>query len=227
MLGHRSAHQVASLAAALVFAAATVVAIGGYAAGDGIGGKGGRTRPLRSFVVLYAFGFDRIGVVASDLYFLDPDPEPGQEGAEQGVRLEVRLFERAPLQGSICSAQPIEVGRPIWRADLLESVDHPGSFDRAHHHPRFSDYEPGRRHFVEEMAADPVGWVGRRLEHLDGLLAEACVPVEDVGPDDARHLRRAAPEIVAAVHRLLDGVRNGELARPPGGDVASARASWL
>ena len=106
--------------------------------------------------VLYAFGFDRIGVVASDLYFLDPNPAPGQEGAEQGVRLEVRLFERRPLQGSIYSAQPIEVGRPIWRADLLESVDNPGSFDRAHHHPRFRDYEPGGRHFVEELSADPV-----------------------------------------------------------------------
>ena len=40
-------------------------------------------------------------------------------------------------------------------------------------------------------------------------------------------LRRAAPEIVAAVHRLLDGVRAGELARPPADEVASARASWL
>ena len=33
--------------------------------------------------MLYAFGFDRIGVVASDLYFVDPTPGPGQEGAEQ------------------------------------------------------------------------------------------------------------------------------------------------
>ena len=177
--------------------------------------------------MLYAFGFDRIGVVASDLYFLDPTPAPGQEGAEQGVRLEVRLFERRPLQGSIYSAQPIEVGRPIWRADLLESVDNPGSFDRTHHHPRFRDYEPGGRHFVEELSADPVSWVGRKLEDLDGLLAEAGVAADEVGPDDAAHLRRAAPEIVAAVHRLLDGVRDGDLARPPAGEVDRARASWL
>jgi hypothetical protein len=177
--------------------------------------------------VLYAFGFDRIGVVVSDLYFLDPHPAPGQEGAEQGVRLEVRLLERGPLQGSIYSAQPIEVGRPIWRADLLESVDHPGSFDRAHHHPRFDGYEPGRRHFVEEMSADPVAWVGRRLEDLDGLLAEAGVGAEDVDPDEARQLRRAAPEIVAAVHRLLDGIREGEFARPPDARGESVRASWL
>ena len=41
--------------------------------------------------MLYAFGFERIGVVAGDLYFVDPNPGPGQEGAEQGVRVEVRL----------------------------------------------------------------------------------------------------------------------------------------
>src|SRR6185295_8810650 len=107
------------------------------------------------------------------------------EGAEQGVRLEVRVFERPPLQGSIYSAQPIEVGRPVWRADLLESVDRPGSFDRAHHHPRFAEYEPGGRHFVEDMSADPVAWVGRQLEDLDGLLAAAGMTAHEVGPDDA------------------------------------------
>jgi hypothetical protein len=177
--------------------------------------------------MLYAFGFDRIGVVVSDLYFLDPNPAPGQEGAEQGVRLEVRLLERGPLQGSIYSAQPIEVGRPIWRADLLESVDHPGSFDRTHHHPRFTQYEPGGRIFVEEMSADPVGYVSGRLQDLDGLLAEAGVGPEEVDPDEARQLRRAAPEITAAVQRLLDGIRAGELARPPVDDSESVRASWL
>ena len=72
--------------------------------------------------MLYAFGFDRIGVVAGDLYFADPNPAPGQEGAEQGVRLEVRVFERRELLGSVYSARPIAVERPIWRADLLESV---------------------------------------------------------------------------------------------------------
>ena len=44
--------------------------------------------------MLYAFGFDRIGVVVGDLYFVNPDPAPGQEGPERGVRLEVRLLER-------------------------------------------------------------------------------------------------------------------------------------
>src|SRR4051794_37510899 len=44
------------------------------------------------FGMLYAFGFEHIGVVVSDLYFLDPNPSVGQEGAERGVRLEVRML---------------------------------------------------------------------------------------------------------------------------------------
>jgi hypothetical protein len=33
--------------------------------------------------MFYAVGFERVGVVMGDLYFLDPDPLPGQEGAER------------------------------------------------------------------------------------------------------------------------------------------------
>ncbi len=47
--------------------------------------------------MLYAFGFDRIGVLVSDLYIVDPRPIPGQEGAEHGVRLELRVLERGEL----------------------------------------------------------------------------------------------------------------------------------
>jgi hypothetical protein len=178
--------------------------------------------------MLYAFGFDRMGVVASDLYFVDPVPEPGQDGAEQGVRLEVRLFERGPLRGSMYSAQPIAIERPIWRADLLESVANPGSLDRAHHHPRFTDWEPGRRQFVDEMSADPVAWVGKRLADLDGLLEEAGVSRDEVAPSDAEDLRAAVPEILDAVRHLLDRIRAGELARPAdGSEVEGARVSWL
>lgn len=177
--------------------------------------------------MLYAFGFDRIGVVVSDLYFVNPDPEPGQEGPEQGVRLEVRLLERGELRGSIYSARPITVARPLWRADLLESVSRPGSLDRAHHHPRFSGWEPGRRHFVDDMSADPVGWVGRRLSDLGSVLEEAGASGE-VAPAEVEEVRRAAPEIVEAVRGLLDGVRSGRLARPPDGSgPRSARLSWL
>ena len=168
--------------------------------------------------MLYAFGFERVGVVVGDLYFVDPNPREGQEGAEHGVRLELRVLGRSELKGTIYSAQPIEVGQPIWRADLLESVTgRPGSFDRTHHHPRFTGWNPGRRVYVEELSADPLGWLGIQLSDLGALLASAGVPAEAAGPSDAEDLRRAAPEIVDATRRLLDKVRSGELGNPPDG----------
>jgi hypothetical protein len=179
--------------------------------------------------VLHVIGFERIGVVVGDLYFVDPDPEPGQEGAERGVRLEVRLLERADLPGSIYSAQPITVGLPIWRADLFESVEGPiGSFDRTHHHPRFRGWEPGKRSFDPTMSADPVAYVGARLRDVATLCTEAGVDPDVVPARDAEDLRRAAPEILAIVQRLLAGVRAGELATAPSDEpLASARAGWL
>ena len=190
--------------------------------------------------MLYAFGFERIGVVVGDLYFVNPRPAKGQEGAEHGVRLELRVLDRGALKGSIYSARPIEVGQPVWRADLLESVaGPPGSFDRTHHHPAFNGWEPGRRVFVRELSADPLGWLGARLADLAGLLASAGFPAEVAGPDDAASLRAAAPEIVDVTSRLLAKVRSGELGNPPRDgvlvaapppdtpDAVSVRAGWL
>jgi hypothetical protein len=178
--------------------------------------------------VLYVFGFETIGVVVSDLYFVDPDPGPGQEGAERGVRLEVRMLERGDLPGSIYSAQPIAVGQPIWRGDLLESVaGTPGSHDRTHHHPRFTGWEPGYRHFVEELSVDPLGWVADYLSDLDGLVAEGGVSPTQIDPRDATSLREAVPEIMESIRKLLESVRAGDVARLPAAEVASARVGWL
>ena len=179
--------------------------------------------------MLYAFGFDRVGVVVSDLYFVNPRPEKGQEGAERGVRLELRVLDREPLRGSIYSAQPIVVGQPLWRVDLLESVDsEPGSLDRAHHHPAFEGWEPGRRHFVTELSAAPLEWVAERLSDLDGLLVSAGAAPATAGPGDAAELRKAVPEIVDVVRRLLARVAAGELGRPDDDrELVSARIGWL
>ncbi|HEU5416925.1 MAG TPA: hypothetical protein VFV41_04490 [Streptosporangiaceae bacterium] len=180
--------------------------------------------------MLQLFAFSRIGVVLSDLYFIDPEPGPGQEGAERGVRLEVRMMGRGELAGSIYSARPIEVGAPVWRADLLEAADGPaGSLNRAHHHPAMHGWEPGRRVFDPALSADPVRWVGEQLGDLEGLLERAGVQPDDTLAADARQLRAAVPGIRRALRGLLDGVRAGELATAPDGSagLASARVSWL
>ena len=132
--------------------------------------------------VLYVFGFERTGVAVGDLYFVDPNPRPGQEGAERSVRLEVRLLERGPLPGSAHSARPIEVARPVWRADLPESVDGPpGSFDRTHYHPALRDWEPGCRVFDRGLSAHPVEWVGAKLGDLETLARLLPRPGHNVG----------------------------------------------
>jgi hypothetical protein len=183
--------------------------------------------------MLYAWGFERVGVVASDLYFVDPEPEPGQEGPEHGVRLEVRLLERPPLTGSVYAGQPIVIDRPVWRADLLETVEgQPGSHDRTHHHPRFRGWEPGRRQYDEALTADPLRWLEQQLADLPGLLARAEMPADSAGPDDAAQMAATASRIVETVRELLAGVRSGELARAPELEPgvpapAGARVSWL
>ncbi len=188
--------------------------------------------------VLYAFGFERVGVVVGDLYFVDPNPGEGQEGPEHGVRLELRVLGRGELKGTIYSAQPIEVGQPIWRADLLESVDGPAGQLRPHPPPspvhRLEPRPPGLR---RELSADPLGWLGTQLADLDALLDSAGLPPDTAAPADAEDLRRAVPEIVDATRRLLDKVRSGELGNPPdgrgarrtapAGGLALVRAGWL
>ncbi|HYK69663.1 MAG TPA: hypothetical protein VEV45_17085 [Streptosporangiaceae bacterium] len=179
--------------------------------------------------MLQLFGFDRIGVVIGDLYFLDPVQKKGQEGAEHGVRLEVRMLEPGELKGSIYSARPISIDAPVWRADLLETVDGPpGSLNRAHHHPRMSDWEPRGRTFDEELNADPVGWVGKQLSDLEGLLERAGVEVDDALAADADSLRGAVPDVQRAVTFMLEQVKTGRLGTAPAGEeLTGARISWL
>src|SRR5258708_20787212 len=133
--------------------------------------------------MLYGFGFERGGVVASDMYIVIPTPLPGQEGAERGVRLEVRLLERGELQGSIYSARPIEVGRPVWRADLLEAAaGPPGSLDRAHHHPAFRGWEPGKRVFDADLTPRPLQRVAGQPSDLEGLPHPPAPPPHHLTP---------------------------------------------
>jgi len=178
--------------------------------------------------MLHVFGFDKVGVAVSDLYFVDPRPGPGQEGAERGVRLEVRLLAARPTEGSIYASQPIVVDRPIWRADLLESVaGGPGTFDRTHHHPKMRGWEPGSRQFDDTMSSNPLGFVAEQLGDLPGLVAGAGLDPASVSDRDNEELRAAVPEIMATTRALLAGVRAGQLAQPPSEASASARTGWL
>jgi hypothetical protein len=175
-----------------------------------------------------AFGFEALGVVVGDMYFVDPAPRTGQETPERGVRLELRLVDRAEPQGSIYAGVPIAFARPVWRVDLFGSTESPpGTLDRAHHHPRFDGWEPGRRHFVDELSADPLSWLADQLADPVAVLARAGVNADEVTEADKTGLVAAGPEIVAAVKRMLDGVRDGELAPTPAEPVAAARTGWL
>ena len=178
--------------------------------------------------MLAAFGFETLGVVVGDIFFVDPTPLEGQETPERGVRLELRLIDRAEPQGSIYAGVPIAFNRPVWRVDLFGSTESPpGTLDRAHHHPRFDGWEPGRRHFVPELSAEPLSWLADQLADPDAVLVRAGVGPDEVTDVDRRGLAAAAPEIVAAVKRMLHGVRDGTLTPAPAEPVAAARTGWL
>jgi hypothetical protein len=183
-----------------------------------------------SGLMLYVFGFEKIGVAVGDLYFADPQPGPGQEGAERGVRLEVRLLASRPTEGSIYSSRPILVDRPIWRADLLESVaGGPGTWDRTHHHPMMRGWEPGSREFDRAMSADPLRFVGEQLSDLKRLMDAAGVDPGETVEQDASELRAAVPEILETVGNLLAQVREGHLAKAPEASeqAENVRTGWL
>lgn len=193
--------------------------------------------------MLWTLAFERIGVAVADIYFADPTSDPGPVGrlkrsakvalgrnpdAERGVRLELRMFERDELKGSVYSAVPIRVDRPIWRVDLLETVDsEPGSLNRAHHHPRFHDWDPGGRVFVEELSNDPVPWVRGRFAEIETVLAEAGVDVDEVGVADVERLRASGPMVVDVVGHLLGEVAAGRAGLAPAEQGEIVRESWL
>jgi len=159
--------------------------------------------------MLQLFAFDSVGIAVGDIYFEDPEPAEGQDGLERGVRLELRRVSQLEHSGSIYAAHPILIGEPLWRCDLLEAAGSPsGSFDRTHHHPEMIDWEPGDRCFDEALSREPLAWLEAQLSDMSGMLAR-----DDLPPADAaacvEQIRESAPEIVAAVRRLLDRVWTG------------------
>lgn len=177
--------------------------------------------------MLWTLAFDHVGIVMSDLYFVDPNLDQGDDGAERGVRLELRRFVREELNGSVYSAAPISVGEPIWRVDMLETVDStPGSLNRAHHHPKFHGWEPGRRVFVEELSADPRTWIRKQLANIEQVLEAAGVEPSSLGADvDA--LRDSAEKVASELDLMLAEVADGRAGLAPSDAGEFVRASWL
>lgn len=172
--------------------------------------------------MIYMFGFEEVCLVTADVFFVDPEPVPGQEGAESGVRVELRRLERLPLKASIYSAQPMAVEEPLFRVDLFESFpDGRGAQDRVHYHPHFDGWDPSMRVFDQELSAEPLGWLKRKLSDLPSLL--------DVDAHtDAASLAERSDEIVAAVGNLWEKVRSGVLDPPAGWTSEPAyRLGWL
>jgi len=165
--------------------------------------------------MLRVFCVGTLAVTVEDLYFLDPDPAPGQDGPERGIRVEMRILEPQPHRGTIYAAQPIVADQAVWRADFLESVDRgPGSKDRMHYHPAMADSEPGRRVFARDLTADPMTWLEGQLADPEALLTAAGISAEPHKPA-ADALRAALPEIIGAATATLEGVRAGRLAVAP------------
>ena len=178
--------------------------------------------------MLWTLAFDRVGVVMSDLYFVDPALDQGESGAERGVRLELRLFERDELKGSVYSATPIRIDAPIWRVDLLETADsEPGSLNRAHHHPRFHSWDPGRRVFDEALSASPLTWVRDRFADIDSVLEDAKLDASELGDDEIEALRAAGPMVVAQLEHMLGEVAAGRAGQKPADHGEFVRQSWL
>src|SRR3984957_8159775 len=172
--------------------------------------------------MLYLYGFEQICVLASDVFFVDPSPADEQEGAESGVRVEIRQLERLPLRASIYSAQPIAADTPLLRFDLFESFPYgKGTRDRVHWHPTFDGWDPSWRAFDPELSADPLGWLRESLSDLERLL-------DAPGHCDAVAVAERSDEIVTTVARLWDRVRSGDLDPPAGWTAEQAyRLGWL
>lgn len=179
--------------------------------------------------MLYVFGFEKLCVAISDLFFLDPAPDPGQgDGPERGVRLEIRLLELGASEGSIYAARPINIGRALWRGDLLETVDGPyGSFDRTHQHLAFKGWEPGHRMYDGALSDDPLGFLTKALSDPQSLLVHAEFEPNDIGEGDFEALRASVPEIMDVIDRTLKRIFAGELAVAPTGEITHARIGWL
>jgi hypothetical protein len=149
------------------------------------------------------FVAERLGVSVEDTDFLNPNRL--EDGRACGARLELRIVEPDRLPGSIYASRALAVTRGVCRFDFLESA--PFAQDRMHWHPVMPNGEGRKRSFEEELAADPLGWLGKQLRDAVGLLAAAGIHHPEDYAHDAEALARIADEIVAAAGASLARTR--------------------
>jgi hypothetical protein len=113
---------------------------------------------------------------------------------EHGARIELRELAPRRHRGSESAAQVITLDRPLWRADLFDSVDsEAAAFSAAHYHPRFHGNEPCGRVWNPALTADPWRWLAAQLASLGAASGHEPWPLD---PQDASELPALADQIV-------------------------------
>lgn len=125
---------------------------------------------------------------------------------EHGARIELRELASQPRRGSESAAQLLTLDRPLWRADLFDSLaDAPGSFGVAHYHPKFNGNEPCPRAWDPHLTASPWRWLAEQFSGLGNGSWQ-------LDPQDARELAGLAETVVALAQQFAPD-RCGSAAR--------------
>jgi hypothetical protein len=115
--------------------------------------------------MLAAFGFEALGVVVGDMYFIDPAPLAGQETPERGVRLELRIVDRVDLRRCPDRLQPPGMASRSFRIHREPTGDagpgpSPPPFQRLGTQP--PAFRPGAVSRPAVLAGRSAGRPGRR-----------------------------------------------------------------
>jgi hypothetical protein len=130
--------------------------------------------------------------------------EHASDGDETGARIELQRLHEDRSHGTEFAMPTVLLGAPIWRADLFRLCPGKAVFERAHHHPRFTDGEPCDRVWLaDEDVADPLAWTQRVLtDGLESLLRDAGA-ADLFGTATQRQLEEVLPQALAAIRSCL------------------------
>src|SRR5579863_8674849 len=132
--------------------------------------------------------------------------EHADDGDETGARLELQRLHEDRSHGTEFAMPTVLLGAPIWRADLFRLGPGP-AFERAHHHPHFTNGEPCARVWLADAdAAQPLAWAERMLtDELESLLTNAGA-ADLYGVATQRQLAEVLPLALVATKSCLEAV---------------------